>query len=218
MYCTCIVSHVYGQRGSHPKDYQKQFLTNMLKHLFIYLFKCHRPAIPIIACLAVYLARGDVESTGAQIYFLPLINERQHKDDTRALWRTYSTQTKHYYPLIVWHSLNKKFKKSLFILNKWVEMLWVQFIKPNLLSVQTILLLERLKRCRCRPGRWQLGCRSMTTIPGRCLKGKKPQEGVIFISDGQVKSLTPRAIQCTKCTSMQKYMKYRNTWLKYVMW
>lgn len=89
----------------------------MLEHLFIYLFKCHRPAIPIIACLAVYLARGDVESTGAQIYFLPLINERQHKDDTRALWRTYSTETKHYYPLVVWHSLNWK-KKSLFILNK----------------------------------------------------------------------------------------------------
>lgn len=63
--------------------------------------------------------------------------------------------------------------------------------KPNLLSVQTIPLLERLKRCRCRPGRWQLGCRSTTTIPGRCLKGKKPQEGVIFIIDGQVKSLAP---------------------------
>lgn len=147
MYCTCIWAEwISSKRLSKP------CLTNMLKHLFIYLFKCHRPAIPIIACLAVYLARGDVESTGAQIYFLPLINERQHKDDTRALWRTYSTETKHYYPLVVWHSLNwKKKTHCLFSTSEW-RCYGCNF-KPNLLSVQTIPLLERLKRCRCRPGR-----------------------------------------------------------------
>lgn len=53
----------------------------------------------------VYLARRNVESSGAQIYALPFVNEGQHKDDTGALWRTHSTQTKHYYPLVVRHSL-----------------------------------------------------------------------------------------------------------------
>ena len=56
----------------------------------------------------VYLARRDVESPGAQVHFLPLVNEGQHKDDTGALWRTNSPQTKHYYPLIVWHRLQTK--------------------------------------------------------------------------------------------------------------
>lgn len=58
--------------------------------------------------IVVYLARRDVESTGAQVYSLPLVNEGQHKDDTGALWRTHSTQTKHYYPLVVRHSLGTK--------------------------------------------------------------------------------------------------------------
>lgn len=55
----------------------------------------------------VYLARRDVESTGAQVYSLPLVNEGQHKDNPRALWRTNSPQTKHDYPLVVRHRLQK---------------------------------------------------------------------------------------------------------------
>lgn len=53
----------------------------------------------------VYLGGRDVESTGAQVYSLPLVNEGQHEDNTRAFGRTNSTQTKHDYPLVVWHCL-----------------------------------------------------------------------------------------------------------------
>jgi len=53
----------------------------------------------------VYLARRDVESTGAQVYSLPLINEGQDEDNTGALWRTDPTQTEHDYPLVVRHCL-----------------------------------------------------------------------------------------------------------------
>lgn len=68
----------------------------------------------------IYLARRDVEGTGTKIYFLPLVNKRQNKDNARAFWRTNSPQTKNYYPLIVRHRLwTKKKKSELFFLTEW---------------------------------------------------------------------------------------------------
>lgn len=57
------------------------------------------------AAVEVYLAGRDVERTGAQVYSLPLVNEGQHKHNTRTLGRTHSTQTENYYPLVVGHRL-----------------------------------------------------------------------------------------------------------------
>lgn len=72
--------------------------------------------------MVVYLARRDVESTGTQVYSLPLVNEGQYKDNTGTLWGTNSTQAKHYYPLIVRHSLRTRLELVMIILNSWVDM------------------------------------------------------------------------------------------------
>lgn len=53
----------------------------------------------------VHLTGRDVESASPQIHSLPLVNEGQHENNTRPLWRTHSTQTKHHYSLIVRHGL-----------------------------------------------------------------------------------------------------------------
>lgn len=66
--------------------------------------------------MVVYLARRDVESTGAQVYSLPLVNEGQYENNTRTLWGTNSTQAKHYYSLIVRHRLQTRLEMVRIIL------------------------------------------------------------------------------------------------------
>ena len=72
--------------------------------------------------MVVYLAWRDVESTGAQVYSLPLVNEGQDEDNTRTLWGTNSTQAKHNYPLIVRHSLRTRLELVMIILKNRVDM------------------------------------------------------------------------------------------------
>lgn len=72
--------------------------------------------------MVVYLARRDIESASAQVYSLPLVNEGQYQDSTRALWWTNSTQTKHYYPLVVRHRLQTRVESVMITLNCSVDM------------------------------------------------------------------------------------------------
>lgn len=58
--------------------------------------------------IEAHLAGGDVESAGAQVHSLPLVNEGQHQNNAGALWRTNSTQTKHYDPLVCRNSLRTR--------------------------------------------------------------------------------------------------------------
>lgn len=71
--------------------------------------------------MVFYLAWRDVESAGAKVYFLPLVNEGQDKDNTRTLWGTNSTQAKHNYSLIVRHSLQTRSELVMIIVNNSVH-------------------------------------------------------------------------------------------------